>query len=65
MPFGGRSLLRVYDVSGRVRRRLWDGPVSPGAHVLRWSAADLEPGVYVMGLETPRGRLVRKFAVLR
>lgn len=55
----------VYDVRGRARARIWDGPLSRGVHIVRWDAAALEPGIYFLRVTTsPRGTVLR-FAVLR
>ena len=38
--------LDIYDIKGRLVRRLWDGPLSAGAHHVRWDGFD-ERGVSV------------------
>jgi hypothetical protein len=65
LPRSAPLRMRVYDVRGRLRVRLWDGPAERGAHVLRWDASALEPGVYLLRVEgEPTGTVVR-FALLR
>jgi len=60
-----RMSLVVYDVRGRVRERLWDGPAARGVHLVRWDASALEPGVYFLRLLVePAGRVLR-FVVAR
>ncbi len=55
----------VYDIRGRVRAKLWDGPAAAGAHVVRWNATVLEPGVYLLRvLAEPHGTVLR-FSVVR
>ncbi len=60
-----RLSMVVYDIRGRVRARLWEGPATTGAHVVRWNAASLEPGVYLLRvLAEPHGSVLR-FSVVR
>jgi hypothetical protein len=64
-PRAGPLRMRIYDVRGRLRVRLWDGAVARGAHVVRWDASALEPGVYLLRVEgEPTGTVVR-FTLLR
>jgi len=49
--------LRVYDISGRVVRRLVQGERKPGSYIIRWDGTDdhghkLANGVYILRLET-------------
>jgi hypothetical protein len=60
-----RLQLSVYDVRGRVRATLWDGPASRGTHVVRWDASGLEPGAYILRLLAEPGGLLERFVVLR
>jgi hypothetical protein len=65
LKLGATLSLAVYDIRGRLRERLWQGAADPGVHVIRWSAADLEPGIYFLRLLAgPDGALLR-FTVLR
>jgi len=57
--------MAVYDLHGRRRAELWNGPASRGAHVIRWDASVLEPGVYYLRmLADPHGRVL-PFTILR
>jgi hypothetical protein len=65
VPRAGPLRMRIYDVRGRLRMRLWDGPAARGAHVVRWDASALEPGLYLLRVEgEPTGTVVR-FTLLR
>ena len=44
--------LSVYDVRGRERLRLADGPAPRGERVIHWSAGPLEPGIYFLRART-------------
>jgi hypothetical protein len=57
--------LSVYDVRGRLRATLWDGPASRGTHVVRWDASELEPGIYFLRLLAEPNGLLERFVVLR
>ena len=65
LPAAGKLRMRIYDVRGRERVRLWDGPVGRGAQVFRWNAGSLEPGLYLLRVEgEPNGTVVR-FTIVR
>ena len=57
--------LSVFDVRGRIRATLWNGPAGRGAHVIRWDASGLEPGVYFLRLLAEPTGLLQRFVVLR
>jgi hypothetical protein len=47
--------LAVYDIRGRERMRLADGPAARGERVIHWDASPLEPGVYFLRARTAEG----------
>jgi hypothetical protein len=55
----------VYDVRGRVRLPVWDGPASAGEHVIRWDDSELEPGIYFLRVEAGTHGHVVRFVVVR
>jgi hypothetical protein len=55
----------VYDVRGRERVQVWDGPLATGTHVVRWDAAALEPGVYFLRVLAEPAGTVQRFVVMR
>ena len=62
--------LDVYDALGRRVRRLAEGKMSAGRHVLDWDGRDelgreVGDGVYTLLLMTPDRRIARKFVLLR
>ncbi|RKY67149.1 MAG: hypothetical protein DRQ08_00845 [Candidatus Latescibacterota bacterium] len=62
--------LDVYDALGRRVRRLAEGRMSAGRHVLDWDGRDelgreVGDGVYTLLLMTPGRRIARKFVLLR
>jgi hypothetical protein len=65
LPRSGPLRMRVYDVRGRLRARLWDGPATRGGHVVRWDAASLEPGIYLLRVEAEPTGTVLRFPVVR
>jgi hypothetical protein len=53
---GARVVITVYDVAGRLVRRLFEGPTSTGELRLEWDLRDshelpVPPGVYVLGAD--------------
>ncbi|MBC7185777.1 MAG: hypothetical protein H5U38_01960 [Calditrichaeota bacterium] len=65
-----RVVVGIYDLSGRLVRRLLDDELPPGTHKLRWRGDDrngnaLPSGVYFCVMITPSGRIVRKMTLLR
>jgi len=69
---GGRAgtQLVVYDLAGRRVRRLVDGVLDPGPHVVSWDGRNEEgrhvaAGVYFYRLERAGAKLTRKLVLLR
>lgn len=66
----GPARLAVYDLQGRLVRRLADGSLDPGRHELTWDGRDgagrpVAAGVYVGRLEAGANRAVRRVCLLR
>jgi hypothetical protein len=69
-PAAGRVRAAVYDLAGRELRVLHEGALDAGAQELVWQGRDgrgraLPTGVYLVRIETPRGTIARKVALLR
>ncbi len=70
VPAGGGTVhLRIYDVTGRHVRTLFDGDETPGFRMITWGGRDsagmrVATGVYFCVLETPRGRHRMKMVLL-
>jgi hypothetical protein len=61
--------LAIHDVTGRLVRKFVDGPVAPGRHSILWDCRDsggrrVSPGVYLVRLDGPGARFVRKAVLL-
>jgi hypothetical protein len=70
VPRPGRVELRIYDVTGALRRTVTAGAVPAGGHAARWDGRDdggrpVAPGVYFAHLTTEGFRQSRKLTVLR
>jgi hypothetical protein len=70
VPAAERVTLEVFDVSGRLVRRLIDGEVAAGSHRSIWDGrmdgGELAAGgVYFLRLETARGSSTRKLTLIR
>jgi len=53
MTEAGQLSIRIFDVTGRALRNLWDGPQAAGRHELVWDGRDedghaLASGVYFL-----------------
>jgi hypothetical protein len=67
---GGAAALQIYDVNGRVVRKLAQGEFSAGPHSLTWDGRDESgrlsgPGVYFYRLTAAEGSLVRSVTLNR
>ena len=65
LPRAAPVRLTVYDVFGRVVRRLADGSHPAGRHTVEFDAAGLAGGIYTYRLEAGGFRAARQFVVLR
>ncbi len=68
-PRAASVLLRIYDVQGRLVRRLHEGPVAPGLARFTWHGESdggetVAAGVYFVRAEAPGLRAVRKLVLL-
>lgn len=62
--------LSIYDVAGRLVRRLAAGPLEPGSYALPWDGADADgrrvaPGIYFSVLRSSTGRSTQRLVRLR
>jgi hypothetical protein len=69
LPRAGRVTLTLFDVQGREVRRLADGPLVEGQHVVRWDGRDaagreVSTGLYFARLEWGGQRIVARLARL-
>jgi flagellar hook assembly protein FlgD len=60
----------LFNTAGRVVRRLYDGPIAPGAQNLLWDGRDaggrpLPAGVYLARVTAGRETQVTKFTLVR
>ncbi len=70
VPRSGRVSLNIYDVRGRLVRRLVDGTEAAGHREVRWGGKDLigevaAPGIYFYRLEIGSQRETRRMILLR
>ena len=62
--------LNVYDATGRLVKKLVNGHMERGRHVVRWDGTDshgvkVSSGVYILRLGSPEGFAVKKVVVLK
>jgi hypothetical protein len=65
-----RVSLRVYDVSGRLVKDLWDGPAGKSAARVHWDGTDgfgraMPAGIYFLVFSTDRKEMTRKIVLVR
>ena len=70
LPAASPVTLRVYNVSGRLVRRLIDEEMSAGVHVVRWNARDskgsaMPSGIYFYELRARSFAQQRRMVLLR
>lgn len=65
IPVRSDIRLILYDVLGRRIRTLTEGTQSPGEHHLTLDSTGLSSGIYFLLLETPRGVLTSKIALIK
>jgi hypothetical protein len=70
LPMAGPVQVAVFDAAGREVRRLRSGRHAAGEHALEFELTDdggnaLAPGLYLVRLQTPAGRLTRRLAAVR
>ena len=52
--------IKLYDISGRKIKEIFEGRVRPGRHILEYSTQDLSCGIYFLFLHCAQGDQVRK-----
>lgn len=57
--------MQVFDISGRLVQKLWDGPVDGGALEMNWDTSRLGAGIYFVRARVGGTQLVRKVIVSR
>ena len=67
---GVPAVMRVYDLAGRLVRRIETAPLAAGAHDLTWNLADeqgrrVPAGVYLARLSAGRHQAVHRLVVVR
>jgi YD repeat-containing protein len=61
----GKTTLRLFDVSGRLVRTVFDRVYPPGEYEARVSLSDMPAGVYFYRLEAPAFRASRRLVLLK
>ena len=65
LPVPSEVFLRLYDMSGRDVRTLFEGNKQPGVHTTTLFANDLPSGLYFVRLETSSNVMTRKVILVR
>jgi len=65
MDVGRQTKLAVYDILGREVALLANGPYSAGTHSVTFDASGLSSGMYIVVLESPGMRDVRKVSLVK
>jgi len=65
LPRDQRNVLaQIFDVSGRLVENLASGPMTRGAHNIRWAAKHMATGQYFFRVTTESGQAVNTKLVL-
>jgi hypothetical protein len=65
LPYAAPVLLEVFDLRGRLIRRLVDSVQPAGAQTVTFHAEDLAAGIYFYRINTPQFNAVRKMLVVK
>ncbi len=64
-PAAGLVSAGVFDMSGRLVTKLYDGPQAAGRHALRWRADDAPAGVYLCRIGAGRSVSTTKLVLVK
>ncbi|MEZ5063273.1 MAG: T9SS type A sorting domain-containing protein [bacterium] len=64
-PAGRAASVRIYDVAGRLRTRLFDARATGGPQTVRWETVDAPAGVYFVRIDAGDASSTRKITLLR
>ena len=65
LPQSGNIKLNVYNLLGELVAELVDGFKQAGIHTINFNASELESGMYIYRLETPKNSFSRKMILLK
>ena len=65
LPASGHTILKIYDVSGRVVEILVDEELTPGIYSVNWDRNDTASGTYFYRLSSNGKTLTKKMTVVR
>jgi len=65
IPYNGRVILSLHDISGRKIRTLVEERGRQGSNSINWIVSDIPSGIYFLKLRTGGGLRVRKIVILR
>ncbi len=57
--------IKVYDVSGRMISKIYEGRAGAGVHTIRWETDRIPGGIYFLNIEAGSYRKTRKVIILR
>ncbi len=65
MPAEGQVRLRVFDILGKEVAMLLDGPLTAGAHQVKFDGSSLPSGVYICRLEVDGKSFIQRMVLLK
>ncbi len=65
LPETEHITLRIYDISGRIVRTLYDGIQNNGEHIVHWNTGSLASGIYFTKFETGTYSQTKKITIQR
>lgn len=60
-----KILVKIFDLTGRLMKTLTDKNFEQGVHELRWDAAGVTAGIYIVQLNTGNYRETKKISVIK
>ena len=61
--FAGNYAFQVYDMTGKLVKNVFEGPLGRGSQTLSLSYHDLTDGIYIFKINTPSGPMEKKVAL--
>ncbi|MCF8259303.1 MAG: T9SS type A sorting domain-containing protein [Melioribacteraceae bacterium] len=70
LPFSSSVNVTIYDINGRIIKRLFDGIKQQGSHQIEWNGKsdkniEVSSGTYFYEIKTDKGQLIKKMQLIK